>query len=247
MTDINTILQLAIVYENRCSQNLVKLAKIRKMPDGMYRVLSRTGKNLGTYKSRPSAEKRLRQVEYFKHFDHSKADDNIHIIDLTDADEFAYSAIMRKLRQKATPEQVRKFLMIFKQQFDKAVKGKMHKPEKIALQNTMIKFNKLFKVKLDPKMVKYAAVAELGNAEQVGKYLSDLVKFTLQHLPQDKRLNALDRLKKKFNMMNEVEISSKQLPDSSALGQAITFVKHLLFNHDAKYVRDVLNSIVRSL
>jgi hypothetical protein len=247
MTDINTILELASVYENRCSQDLVKLAKIRKMPDGMYRVLSQSGKNLGTYKSRKGAEKRLSRVEYFKHFDHSKVDDNTHIIDLTDADEFAYSAIMRKLRQKAKPEQVRKFLMIFKRQFDKAVKGKMHKPEKIALQNTMIKFNKLFKVKLDPKMVKCAAVAELGNAEQVGKYLSDIVKFTLQHLPQDKHFDALDRLKKKFSMMNADEISSKQLPESSAMGQSITFIKHVLFNHDTKYVREVLNSLVRSL
>lgn len=247
MTDINAILKLASAYEDRCSENLVKLAKIRKMPDGKYRVLSKTNKNLGTYKSREGARHRLKQVEYFKHFDHSNADDSSQIIDLTDIDEFAYSAIMRKLREKASPEQVRKFLMIFKQQFDKAVKGKMHKPEKIALQNTMIKFNKIVKVKLDTKMVKCAAVAELGNAEQVGKYLSDIVRFTLQRLPQDKRMRAIDKLKNKFNVMNAAEISSKQLPDSSALGQAITFIKHILFNHDTKYVRDVLNSLVRSL
>ncbi len=32
-----------------------------------FRVLSRKGKNLGTYPSREQAEMRLRQVEYFKH------------------------------------------------------------------------------------------------------------------------------------------------------------------------------------
>lgn len=40
---------------------------IRKTKSG-YKVVSKTGKNLGgPYASRKTAEKRLRQVEYFKH------------------------------------------------------------------------------------------------------------------------------------------------------------------------------------
>lgn len=39
---------------------------IRKVKDG-YRLVSRKGKNLGTYPSRAGAEKRERQVQYFKH------------------------------------------------------------------------------------------------------------------------------------------------------------------------------------
>jgi hypothetical protein len=40
---------------------------IRKTKEG-YRVLSEKGKNLGgPYKSKAEAEKRLRQVEFFKH------------------------------------------------------------------------------------------------------------------------------------------------------------------------------------
>jgi hypothetical protein len=247
MNNVNDILQLASTYEDKClQQGLVKLAKIRQLPNGRYRVLSQTGKNLGTYKSREGAEKRLKQVEFFKHFDHAEADDKS-IIDLTDIDEFAYSAIMRKLRHAATPEQVRMFLKIFKNQFDKAIKGKIHKPEKVALQNAMVKFNKLHKVKIDKKMVKNAAVAELGNAEQVGRYLSDIVRFTLNRIPTDKRQNATESLKQKFMNLSEIEISSKVMPESSALGQSITFVKHVLFNHDARYVREVLNSLVKSL
>jgi hypothetical protein len=247
MSDVNDLLKLASVYENRCVQDLVKIAKIRKLPNGRYRVLSQDGKNLGTVKSLKAAKKRLKQVEYFKHFDHSKADDTSSIIDLTDIDEFAYSAVMRKLRQHAKPEQVLQFLQLYKLEFDKAVKGKIHKPEKVALQNSMVKFNKLHKVKLDSKMVKLAAVTELGNADQVGKYLSDIVKFTVQRIPPEKRQHALDSLKQKFTILSAGEIASKQLPESSALGQSITFVKHVLFNHDAKYVREVLNSLVRSL
>lgn len=32
-----------------------------------YQVVSKTGKNLGTYRNKKEALKRLRQVEYFKH------------------------------------------------------------------------------------------------------------------------------------------------------------------------------------
>jgi hypothetical protein len=247
MTDVNNLLKLTSTYENQCIQSLVKLAKIRKMPDGRYRVLSQTGKNLGSYKSREGAEKRLKQVEYFKHLDKSNADDESKIIDLTDIDEFAYSAIMRKLREKGSPEQVRQFLTIYKNQFDKAVKGKLHKPDRIALQNTVLKFHKINPVKLDKKMIKVAAVTELGNAEQVGKYLSDIVKFILNRVPPEKRGKAIDVLKQKFATMSESEISSKVLPQAAAYGQAITFVKHVLFNHDPHYVREVLNSLSRSL
>ena len=46
MNNVNDILKLASVYEIDAFNNLVKLAKIRKMPDGRYRVLSQTGKSL---------------------------------------------------------------------------------------------------------------------------------------------------------------------------------------------------------
>jgi hypothetical protein len=248
MNDVNNLLKLASTYESKCIRSLVKLAKIRKMPDGRYRVLSQTGKQLGTYRSRAAAEKRLKQVEYFKHLDKSNAeDDKSKVIDLTDIDEFAYSAIMRKLRHKASPEQVKQFLVLYKNQFDKAVKGKVHKPDRIALQNAVLKFHKINPIKLDKKMIKVAAVTELGNADQVGKYLSDIVKFILNRVPAEKRGKALDVLKQKFATMNEGEISSKTLPQAAAYGQAITFVKHVLFNHDPHYVREVLNSLSRSL
>lgn len=250
MIHADTLLQLANTYEQRCLYGLVKTARIRKMPNGKYRVLSQKGKNLGEYSSRKGAEKRLKQVEYFKHLDKSKADDQgntIEPIDLTDADEFSYSAIMRKLRQNASPEQVTEFLKLFKSQFDKAVKSKSNKPERIALQNAVLKFHKLHPIKLDRKVVKLASAAQLGNADQVGKYLSDIVKFILARLPMEKRPHAAQILKQKFAVMSENEIAGKNMPNAAVYGQAITFVKHVLFNQDAHYVRDVLNSLSRNL
>ena len=39
---------------------------IKKVKEG-YRVLSEKGKNMGTYSEKKDAEKRLQQIEYFKH------------------------------------------------------------------------------------------------------------------------------------------------------------------------------------
>jgi len=39
---------------------------IRKAKEG-YRVLSERGRNMGTYATKEEAEKRLKQIEYFKH------------------------------------------------------------------------------------------------------------------------------------------------------------------------------------
>lgn len=247
MTHVDNLLKLASTYEQECIQDLVKIARIRKMPNGKYRVLSQKGKSLGEYSSRKGAEKRLKQVEYFKHLDKSHADDSPNAIDLTDIDDFSYSAIMRKMREKASPEQVKQFLQLFKAQFDKAVKGKMNKPERIALQNAVLKFNKVHPLKLDKKMIKCAAVAELGNADAVGKYLSDIVKFIVNRLPLEKRDHALQILRQKFAVMSENEIAGKHMPQAAVYGQAITFVKHVLFNQDATYIRDVLNSLSRSI
>lgn len=44
---------------------------IKKVRGG-YRVVSTRGKNLGTYRTRAEAERRLRQVEMFKHM-HQKS------------------------------------------------------------------------------------------------------------------------------------------------------------------------------
>jgi hypothetical protein len=250
MTNSDTLLQLASTYEDRCLQGLVKIARIRQLPNGSYRVLSQKGKDLGTYKSRKAAEKRLRQVEFFKHLDKSKADDQgnaIAPIDLTGAEEFSYSSLMRQLRQEASPEQVKVFLKLFKTQFDNAVKGKIHKPERIALQNAIIRFHKLHPIKVDKKIVKSAAVAELGNADQVGQYLAGIVHFILNRLEPEKRLRAAQVLKQKFAVMSENAIAGKHMPNAAVYGQAITFVKHVLFNQDATYIRDVLNSLSRTL
>ena len=243
--NITQLLKSAEEFEVNCNDQLISVAKIRNLGDGKYRVESEKGKNLGTYKSKEKAKLRLRQVEFFKHLDENKANDKA--IDLTDIDELSYSALMRKINEKGTQDQLINFMKIFKSQFDKAIKGKLHKPEKVALHKTLVLFNKLYPIKLDKDMVKNAAVAELGNAEQVGKYLADIVRFTLNRISPETRQKSINNLKQKFVEMNATEISSKHMPASSSLGSSITFIKHVLFGHDGNYVREVLDSLSRNL
>jgi hypothetical protein len=244
MADIEKILKLADQY-NDYAQDLIKIGKIRKLPNGQYRVLSEKGKNLGTFKNKDKAKKRLNQVHFFKNFDYHSADDVV--LDLTKAEEFSFSALMRQVNKNGTPEQTIEFIKLFKKCFDKAIKDKVQKPEKVALQNCMLKFNKLFKVKISKDIVKNAAISELGTADQVGKYLSDIVKFIIARMPVDSREKSLNNLKQKFLNMHPNEIASKNLPASAAVGQSITFVKHVLFNHDASFIKEVLLSLVNNI
>jgi len=237
MITIEQLLILASNYEDYCSNNLVTESRIRNLPNGNYRVLSE--KKQDTFK-------KLQEVEFFKHKDDNTDNDN-KVIDLRKATDFSFSAIMREMRQQATKEQLRLFLTYFKKEFDKAVKSKLQKPEKVSLQNSLIKFNKKYKVQVNKKLIKNAAVSELGDPVLVGKYLSDIVKFTINRIPLDKRTRALDTLRKRFYSFNANEISQKNLPPTSGIGQSITFVKHVLFNHDPHYIREVLNNLVKNL
>lgn len=97
---------------------MIKLSFIKKLPNGDYRVLSEQGRNLGTYPSRDEAIKRLKQVEMFKHMKRKKKASK-EGIDLTDVDSLSYSGVLRELRQTASDEVIRDFLMIYRAAFDK--------------------------------------------------------------------------------------------------------------------------------
>lgn len=169
------------------------------------------------------------------------------VIDLTEIDDFSYSAIMRKIRQSASKDQVKDFLKIFKAQFDRAVKNKLQRPEKVALQNTIIKFNKIHKIKINKKFVKNAAITELGAPIEVGRYLANICRFILNRIEPDKRVKAMESLRNKFYFTNANELAAKTSPPSAAVGQSITFVKHVLFNQRPEYIREVLNQLSNNL
>lgn len=107
-----------------------KLAFVKKLPNGKWRVYSRKGKNLGTFNSETAAKKHLREIEYFKH--QANRISTLKIILAEVNQDMTFSSTMRKLR-KDSPNQVIPFLSFFKSAFELAQKENLEDPEQAAL------------------------------------------------------------------------------------------------------------------
>jgi len=115
---------------------MIKIAYIRKLPNGKFRVYSRKGRNLGTYNSRAGAKKRLRQVEFFKR---KKALSYfVELIKIADETVETYSSTIRKLK-KEEPEKVIPFMKYFKEAFDQGISEGIEEPEHPALLEALQK------------------------------------------------------------------------------------------------------------
>jgi transcription termination factor NusB len=151
-----------------------------------------------------------------------------------------YSAIMRNL--KDDKEAAIKFQTAFKHVFDEAVISGSDDPEKTALEAAIYVLPDI-----KEKIQKAASAIELGNPEYAGKYLADIVKFLMRRISAEKRPKSIASLRQKIFYMNEYNMASKKVPASSAMGQSITLLKHILLEHPPQYIRAVLNNIVRYL
>lgn len=98
------------------------------------------------------------------------------------------------------------------------------------------------------RMYKIAAsTIDLGNPENAGKGIADIVKFLLKRIDVGNRQKSIFNLRNKIWNLDEYEISSKKTPASASLGQSLTFIKTLLNGHSAGYIRSVLSAIVRNM
>jgi transcription termination factor NusB len=101
---------------------------------------------------------------------------------------------------------------------------------------------------MTPRLYKLAAsTIEMGSPQEAGKGIADIVKFLMTRINDDKYQESLNKIRDKIWYLNEYDISSKKTPASASLGQSITFIKTILNGHQPKYIRDVLNNIVRNL
>ena len=92
-----------------------------------------------------------------------------------------------------------------------------------------------------------ASTIEMGSPDTAGKGIADIVKFLLQRISPEKRLNAYKNMRDKIRKLNPVEISAKKTPASSSMGQSLTFIKTILIGHDIKYISLVLDHIIKNL
>lgn len=218
-----------------------KYSFIRKLPNGKYRVVSHKGRNLGTYDSKSSAKKRLQQVEYFKH---NSADDIV--IDISKADDFTYSAVLRLLRSKLNENYIELFQKIFKLYFDKYVLEDEFS-EKLILLKTLVKLKEVVDIKIPTSFIKNASAVELGDPDIAARNLSAIIKFLMKRISKENRIRSTMSLRDKILKLDPFEISSKKTPPSASMGQSITLLKNILVGHNVDYIRQVLKNIAIQL
>lgn len=232
----------AIVFDALCQEDsLTKLSFIRKMK-GYWCVISRKGKVLGRYKTKREAINRLRAIEFFKH--HKKA---------SVEDEVSYSSMMRTISKNYPKEVLNKFRSIYKEEFDNALLEGDDKPEDRAF-NRALQFVDTLNDELKTNSLSYIVdglskygANELGNPDDVGLYLANLIKFILRKISSENRQKSIRNLKHKILLLDEVSLANKKMPASSSIGQSLVVIKHLMFGKDPSYIRGVLNSIARNL
>jgi len=226
-------------YAEAFQESLVKVSYIRKRK-GKWVILSEKGKVLGSYKTKPEAVKRLKQIEWFK--SHPKKTKK----KASKEDADTYSSIMRSLNKDNDHDAMISFQTTFKQAFDAAyISGEEH-PEDIALEKAKAELNEKT-AGLKAMIVKTAAAIELGNPDMAGKYLADLIRWMMKRISPEKRPKAIQSMKRKVYYTNEFAIAAKRTPPSASMGGALTLLKTLLLDHNPQYIRDILNNIVRYL
>lgn len=168
-------------------------------------------------------------------------------IDLSKADDFSFSSIMRQLRKNTSEENVMSFLRIYHNLFLIANKLNADDADKLALKMAIEMLKSRFNVKENKSFVKNASSENMGDPILVGKYLSNIIRFTMNRISPEKRSKSIAKLRAKIHDLNASELANKKMPNSASMGQAITFVKNILFNQDPSYIRKVINTIVREL
>jgi len=169
-------------------------------------------------------------------------------LNIEEADDFTYSAVLRLLRTKLTTKQAAAFQKIFKIYFDAAVLSEQEEfNEKIVLLKTLIKLKEAIDFNIPNKFIKNASAIEMGNAQEAGKNLAAIIKFLMKRISVENRSKSTISLRDKIMKLDPYSISSKKTPPSAAMGQSIMFLKNVLVGHTADYVAEVIRSIVTEL
>lgn len=207
---------------------LIKESFIQKIKN-KYRVVSRKGKNLGEYDTKGEALKRLREIEFFKHKKASKQESET---------ELTYAAVIRQLTKNNSSD-LSLFRETYKKIFDALWMVGEEEPETFAL------IYALQQLKENP-LVKNAAF-DLGSVENAAENLAKIIRFLMRKISDENRPKSLLSLKHKLLNLDSQELSAKKMPASSAMGQSITIVKHLLMGQQSPYIRAVLEQLSRVL
>lgn len=235
---------------------ILKESYIKQLSNGEWQVLSRKGKNLGTYDSKSAAKKRLAQIEMFKHINkkrkRKKRKKSFQQLDLFKNAQIevvnTYSSVMRELNENS-PEKLKDFMISFKKTFDRAILESLDDPTGIAMIQAMRDINYIIEAsEQEKRLVKIAqTVMELGSPAIAGKAIANVIKFLVRKMPDSTRNSSLSSIKQRVSNLNEREIAGKKTPASASIGQSIAFIKNMLGGHPPEYIRSILKSTISNL
>lgn len=190
---------------------------------------------MGTYtsksseKARQKAKNRLKDVEYFKRNGNEKA---LRLIKLAQIYENAHEY------DKA--EKLNQYIRLLKKDasfFDlpQARKPKYTKTRKKYTKppKEVSKEVRVLETHVDPKIMAAA--------------LYEVIRFVLAKVPENKRFKRRMRLKEKIMQLNPNILSTKRLPEASAIGQSLTIIKNMMFGKSQPYIAEVLREILKRL
>lgn len=123
-----------------------------------------------------------------------------------------------------------------------------HNPDPEGREDEALMECHLKEAKRQERFIKLAAVGiEMGSPETAGKGLAEIAKFVMKRIPEHKRSSAINKLRAKINRMDPQEIAAKSTPEFAAMGQALTFIKHILIGKSADYIAQTLRFLALSL
>lgn len=204
-----------------------KIASVIELTHNKWAVVSADGEFKINCFNKTAATKLLRKIEFLNYKKEASKNPKL-----------TYSAIVRFIYKEYDESTVREFQKLFKENFDKLYLEGNPEPENDALEAAILGMNSFHK---------NANAIEMGDPSFAGKRLSDLVRFLLRRIPNEKRMKAIESVKKKIYMINEYQLASKKTPPYASLAHALTTIKTMLLEHNPEYIRNVLNAIVRNL
>lgn len=159
------------------------------------------------------------------------------IIDLTDIDSFSLSAVMRKLNKQCDQQLVKEFLEIYFECFNKLADDSENL-EKDALKMALEEFSDEITLKKE---------AALDNPDQISNHMVNIIHLLLEKIKPESRQAALMSVKSKLTAVDINDMSNKNMPASSAIGQSISFVKNVLFDKQPAFIKSVLVKVINKI
>jgi len=158
-------------------------------------------------------------------------------IDLSEAENFTFSGVMRQLNKQCNPKEITAFLKLYYNYFNELADTDPE-PEKKSLIKSLKDFSATVGI------TKQAAIEP---PDVIANNLINIIHLLVNKIKSENQTKALTSIKQKLNTISINDLATKNMPASSAIGQSISFVKQVLFDKDPAYIKTILTKVIQKL